>query len=224
MSTQAQFWIWAHSCNSTLSTSKCQHDQISVMIFIVRWKMRSALTLALTLLLTSLCQGECPMECYCESGTIARCAGDKLLTKFPTFQSSSPVTRLELHDYRMVTFSRADFLRLPPNLTELSMCRNGLEVLENATFTSPTPLQLRLLDLSGNGLRYFVGGAGLENLRVLDLSSNHLQQVYGLTLLQSLESVNLRDNGISYLQPSTFQVLSPPHKPRTTQQNKKLIS
>lgn len=67
-------------------------------------------------------------------------------------------------------------------------------------------LKLRILDLSQNKLRYFVGGPRLKRLKILDLSSNKMQQVYEFALMESLESVNLRDNRISYLEPTTFQV------------------
>lgn len=67
-------------------------------------------------------------------------------------------------------------------------------------------LQLKILDLSQNKLKYFVGGGKLQKLKILDLSSNMLQQVYELSAIQSLESVNLRDNRISYLEANIFQV------------------
>lgn len=67
-------------------------------------------------------------------------------------------------------------------------------------------LQLRILDLSQNKLKYFVGGGKLRKVKILDLSSNLLQQVYELSAMQNLESINLRDNRISYLEANIFQV------------------
>jgi hypothetical protein len=217
--------------------------------------MRTTLTLILTMLAT-FCQGECPIECYCDQ--VTTCSGDKLLTRFPhiypTFShngnnnnnNAGPAsssswtttggmhpTRLELHDFNVQYLSREEFLGLAANLTEISLSRNSLEKIDNATFSSrpsttqlseeghffpahlsqpPSAdaasfiLKLRILDLSQNKLTYFVGGGLLGRVKILDLSSNALQQVYHLSRMESLESVNLRDNRISYLDPTIFQV------------------
>ena len=79
-------------------------------------------------------------------------------------------------------------------------------VTKNNKPTSSLVFNLRTLDLSGNALKYFVGGGRLKRLRLLDLSSNRLQQVYGLDALTSLESVNLRDNQLERLDKAIFQV------------------
>ena len=84
---------------------------------------------------------------------------------------------------------------------------NGGDDYETVAKSKSTLLfNLRTLDLSGNALKYFVGGGRLKRLRLLDLSSNRLQQVYGLDALTSLESVNLRDNQLERLDKAIFQV------------------